>query len=388
MYTEAFSIAGHEEVRLFVDPATGLKALIVVHRTRNGLSIGGCRFVPGLDVDQAFLEAITLSKATSDVMAMGNLPLGGGQALIFGDRAKVKTPAMLRAFGKALAMLDGRLWLVRDTGMTRADFKQIRIECGHLLDVGQPVHKQGGAPSLGLVDHDLRCVARTGERQRLSGHDLDVVPMQSLFTSIGVYMGMRTCLRWQFGSGGFAGKTIAVQGLGRVGMALASLLRMAGATVIGADINPQRCMIARQRLGIETVDPDEIMALDVDLLAPCASGQVLDETNIDRVQAAIVAGSASNQLADTRMGSILAGRHILYAPDFVINAGGMICAAHQLLHGPRDSRVALNDLKTIPRRLKQIFKVASTGNLSTQRVAECLATELAGNAGRGGAVAA
>ena len=279
---------GHELVQWVRDPKSGLHAIIALHSTARGPAFGGCRMWPYPSEAQALTDALRLSKGMTCKAAILELPLGGGKTVVIGDPARDKTPALLHALAAAIERLNGRYIIADDVGTTIEDLAVMRQVTRHTAAATQ--------------------AART--------------PLA--VTAYGVFQAIRAAVLHRWGKTGLAGLSAAVQGLGHVGLPLCGHLRDAGADLVVADLNPQRTTEAMERFGATVVEPDSIFAQPVDLLAPCALGDVLDDRTIPQLQAKVVCGGANNQLGLARHDAMLAKRDILYVPDYIANAGGVV----------------------------------------------------------------
>jgi leucine dehydrogenase len=329
----------HEHVVFARDAASGLRAIIAVHSTRAGPACGGVRFWHYPDEEAALADALRLSRAMSYKNVMASLPLGGGKSVIMADAARTKTPELLHAFGRALDRLGGAYVAAEDVGITTDDIARVREVTPYVA--GNPT----GANASG-----------------------DPSP----FTARGVFLGILAAARFRLGARSLDGLTVGVQGLGAVGMKLAELLAAAGARLIVADLDPRRVEEARARLRAQSCPPDALPLQPMEIFAPCALGGVLTETVALALQATIVAGSANNQLATPAAGVLLQRRGILYAPDYVINAGGVINVASEV--GGRYDLVAVEAaIARIPKTLELIFARAAEEDRPTGEIADEIA---------------
>ncbi|MEQ8349374.1 MAG: Glu/Leu/Phe/Val dehydrogenase dimerization domain-containing protein [Sneathiellaceae bacterium] len=328
---------GHEALVFACDPAAGLRAIIAIHDRSAGPACGGVRMWPFADERAALTDVLRLSRGMTFKNVMAGLPLGGGKAVIVGDSARDKTPALLRAFGRAVEGLCGRYIAAEDVGMTVADMAVIAEETAHVAGRGA-AEGGGGDPS----------------------------PL----TALGVFEGIRAALRHARGSDDLSEARVAVQGLGHVGMALCRRLHEAGAALAVADLDRNRLAEAQRAFGAMVVPPSEIHAVQADVFAPCALGAGLNARTIPHLRARIVAGSANNQLAVPEDGRRLAERGILYAPDYVINAGGIINVAAEI-GGAYDPAAVERQVRAIGATLSEIF--ASAAGDDTAAVADRLA---------------
>lgn len=333
--------AGYEQVLECRDPESGLDAVIVIHDTTLGPAVGGCRMRPYATAAEAFEDAARLARGMTYKVAAAGLPLGGGKAVIVGDPQRDKTPALLRAFGRAMAHLGGAFVTGKDVGTTVEDLAEVRKVTAHVA---------------GLAD-------TTGD--------------PSLATARGVLHGVRAVVHRRFDGADLRGRTIAVQGLGSVGFELCRLLHAAGARLIVADIAAAPVERAVAAFGAAAVAPEAIMEAQADVFAPCALGGVLDDAAARRMKAGAVAGAANNQLADAGAGRTLHGRGILYAPDYVINAGGVINASWEVARRSEtyDRAAALAAVAGIEDRLGAIFTRAAAQDTPPERVADEMVRE-------------
>lgn len=333
------SFKQHEFVSFTEDKASGLRAIVAVHNTNLGPAYGGCRMFPYASDDDALQDVLRLSRGMTYKSALAGLPMGGGKAVIIGDPATAKTPQLLEAMGRFVDQLDGKYITAEDSGTGVADMRVIATQTEYVsgLNSGQEF---GGDPS----------------------------PL----TAYGVFCGIKAALKHQNQSDKLAGVRVAVQGAGSVGRHLIEQLIEEGAQVLVADIN-QANLQAAERLGARIVAVDQILSADVDVFAPCAMGAVLNDQSIPALRAPIVAGAANNQLADIAHGEMLRKRGTLYAPDFVINAGGIIEIHHQNTGSMDKSRA---HIAKIGDTLEHIFEVSEEQKVSTVEVAEKLAEKI------------
>ncbi|WP_142848287.1 Glu/Leu/Phe/Val dehydrogenase dimerization domain-containing protein [Telmatospirillum sp. J64-1] len=327
----------HELVLHCQDRASGLRALIALHDTTLGPALGGCRMWPYGSEDDALRDVLRLSRGMTYKAALAGLPFGGGKAVIIGDCRRDKTPALMAAFGRKVEALGGRYVTAEDVGTTVADMDVLRKVTRHVLGI--------------------------------SGSFGDPSPA----TARGVLAGIRAALAHRLGNPDPKGRRIALQGLGNVGFALARLLREQGARLVVADIHADACARAAAELGAEVTTPDKIAATEADVFSPCALGGVLNDDTIPRLNAPIIAGSANNQLADARHGAMLAEKTILYAPDYAINAGGLIYVGGERLGWNKPQALARVD--SIGDTLAEIFRRAEAEGRPTAALADELAEE-------------
>jgi leucine dehydrogenase len=329
---------GHEAVHWFHDAATGYRGLIAIHDSTLGPACGGTRMWAYVNSDAALTDALRLSKGMSYKNAMAELPLGGGKAVIMGDARTQKSPALMRAHGRAIESLGGRYVTAMDVGMSEADMELIAGVTRHVAGYAQP-GKSGGDPS----------------------------PM----TAWGVFCGIRAAVKFMHGTEDLKGVRVALQGAGNVGYDTARHLKAAGARLVVADVNPAHAQRA-EALGAEIATPDAIHAADADVYAPCALGAVLNDSTIGEIKAKIVAGGANNQLARPEIhGRAVMERGILYAPDYVINGGGIIRVCGQI-YGWADETIR-DKTERIGATLTEVFKAAKAERRPTHEVADRIA---------------
>jgi leucine dehydrogenase len=286
----------HEALHAFDDPGAGLKCLIAVHSTARGPAAGGVRMWPYPDDQAAIDDALRLSRAMSFKNAMADLELGGGKAVIIGDSRTQKSPALFEALGRSVDSLDGRYWGAEDVGLSPHDLAHARKATRYMA---------------GLEGHP----AASGD--------------PSPITAEGVRRGIALCVRRAFGRE-LRGVTVAVQGVGHVGGSLADKLAADGAKLIVCDAHAEVAEAVARRTGARLVPPELIFDTDAEVFAPCALGAVISPATLPRLKARIVAGGANNQLADAAAGRALFDHGVLYAPDFVINGGGIINVAGEI----------------------------------------------------------
>lgn len=341
----------HELVQVVRDRASGLTAIIALHSTHLGPGAGGTRFWHYAEPAMAMRDALRLSRGMSYKNAMAGLPMGGGKAVILADAAGTKTPEMLAAFGTAVGALDGRYVTAEDVGITEADMVAVSQQTRHVT--GLPARDQAQAGG-------------------------DPGP----FTARGIFYGIKAAVAHKLGTDSLRGIHVAIQGTGSVGGGVARLLASEGARLTLADVNVDRAKALAAELGGAAVAADTIMDTQCDVFSPNALGAILDDAGIARLQAPIVAGGANNQLARPEHGSALAARGILYAPDYVINAGGIIAVALEYLareHGQPSSLDEVHRrLEEIPGRLTAIWDESKASGRSADQVADGMAQQLIG----------
>ncbi len=330
----------HEEVYRVTDAASGLHGFIAIHSTQRGPAAGGLRMRVYADEAEALEDVLRLSRGMSLKNAAADLPLGGGKAVILGDPAKDKTPALLRAMGRAVESLKGRYWTAEDMGMSPADMAVLATETAYVAGLA-------GGP--------------------FASGDPSPVTARGVFNAI-----LRSSAR-KFGSADLAGRRVALQGLGHVGSHLAALLHAAGAELAVSDIDADRVRHAVQAFGAEAVPGDRIHAAQADIFAPCAIGAILNARTIPDLRVGVVAGAANNQLATAEDGRALHRRDILYAPDFVANGGGIINAAAEILRIADRKPWVEARLAALDATLGAVFDTAKRENRAPSDIAERVA---------------
>ena len=336
---------GHELVVFGNDARTGLRAIIAIHSTTLGPAAGGCRVWPYATTAEAVADVLRLSRGMSYKNAMAGLPLGGGKAVIIGDSRKAKTAELFEAFGRLVESLGGRYVTAEDVGTTITDMSNVARATRYVAGLGTAPGRAGGDP---------------GPK-----------------TALGVHLGIKAAVKFRLGRSDLKGVKVAIQGLGGVGQHLCGLLAAEGAELFVADVQPAAVQRAQEQFKAHPVAVEEVLALDVDVLAPCALGAVLNAKSIPRLRARIVAGAANNQLAQDADGAALQAAGILYAPDYVINAGGIISVSREYQGGVSEAQV-IADIQAIPARLTEIFERARRENRPTNQVADQMARERLG----------
>lgn len=325
-----------------IDEPTGLKAIIAIHSTVLGPALGGTRFYPYPDEYAALTDVLRLSEGMTMKAAAAGLDLGGGKAVIIGDPELISTEALLEAYGRAVDRLCGTYVTAEDVGTT--------------------------VEMMTVVARRTRYVK--GLPRELGGSG-DPSPM----TARGVHGSMRAVADHLWGDPSLQGRTVAIQGVGKVGAPLAERVAAEGARVLIADIDTEDVKTVAARIDAEIVDPDRILEVNCDILAPCAMGAVLSESSIPRLNCVAVVGSANNQLADDADADRLAARGILYAPDYVVNAGGIVNIAVEVKTGFYSRDTAGERVDRIASRLAEILAVSVREGITPQAAAERLAHE-------------
>ncbi len=335
----------HEGVHLFRDRASGLSAVIAVHSTSLGPAAGGVRFWHYGEKVEAVTDALRLSRGMSYKNAMAGLPLGGGKGVILADKAGTKTQSLLQAFGKAVNTLGGAYVTAEDVGISTDDMVAISKETKFVSGLPVAQGSAGGDPGP--------------------------------FTAYGVFLGVKAAVKRALGKDSVSGVHVAIQGVGSVGGGLAKLLAEEGAKLTLADVNTDRAAALAQQLGGEAVPSDQILRVAADVVSPNALGAILTEESIAALQAPVVAGGANNQLATPQDGDRIHARGILYAPDYVINAGGIINVGLEYL-GRGDEAEVRSRIRLIPDRLEQVWAESAHTGDPAARVADRIAQRLIG----------
>ncbi len=337
----------HEQVSFFNDPVTGLKAIIAIHNTNLGPAMGGCRMWSYVSDEDALHDVLRLSQGMTYKSALAGLPIGGGKSVIIGNAKTEKSPALIQSMGRAVESLGGRYIIAEDVGTNVEDMNQMSETCHYVT--GLLKDNQGsGDPS----------------------------PV----TAYGVFIGIKTAAQHRLQSNNLRGVKVAIQGLGNVGFHLCKLLHQEGAFLFVADLDSEKVTRAVQEFAATPVDLDKIYDVEADIFSPCALGAVINDETINRLKVKIVAGGANNQLAEERHGGMLAEHNILYAPDYAINAGGIIsvyyeyAARCQGIEFSRDNVFAHTD--KLKGTLENIFSHSEKHKVSTSAAADIIAENL------------
>lgn len=341
----AMSEYNHEQLLFCNDNATGLKAIIAVHNTTLGPALGGTRMWMYNNELEALNDVMRLSRGMTYKNAVSGLNLGGGKAVIIGDSKTMKSEALFRRFGKFVNSLGGKYITAEDVGISPIDMTYVNMETNHVAG--------------------------------LPGKSGDPSPI----TALGTYVGMKACAKKQFGSDSLAGKKIAVQGVGHVGEYLVKHLREENAEVFITDINQEALKQVADTYGAKVVGLDEIYDIDMDIYAPCALGATVNDDTLSRLKCSIIAGSANNQLAnEVKHGNDVLDKGIIYAPDFVINAGGVINVYAEVKG--ESPAWALQKAEGIYDTISTILNRSETEGLATYAIANKLAEERIESVGR------
>lgn len=328
-----------EQVMFCQDKKTGLKAIIAIHDTTLGPALGGTRMLNYASEEEALEDVLRLAKGMTYKNAAAGLNLGGGKAVIIGDPKSDKSETYLRAFGKYINSLNGRYITAEDVGTTEADMDIINLETEFVA--GTSTGSGTGDPS----------------------------PV----TALGIYKGMKAAAEVAFGTDVLTDKTIAIQGVGHVAYNLCKLLHEEGANLIVTDINQDAIDRAVNDFGAKAVAPDEIYRVECDIYSPCALGGTINDDTILQFKAKVIAGSANNQLLENRHGDLLHEKGIIYAPDYVINSGGVINVADELIGYDRER--VMKNVGEIYDVLKNVFAISKEKNIPTYVAADKLAED-------------
>ncbi|MBD1364241.1 Glu/Leu/Phe/Val dehydrogenase [Mucilaginibacter sp. ZT4R22] len=330
---------GHKKVVFCSDPDTGLRAIIAVHDTTLGPALGGTRFWAYKTEQEALQDVLRLSKSMTYKSAIAGLNLGGGKAVIIGDSRKDKTEALLRKFGRFIKNLNGEFITAEDVGTNPRDMEYIRMETQHVTGVPETMGGSG-----------------------------DPAPIAAL----GVFMGIKACIKELYGNDNVTGKSVIVQGIGHVGEHLVKLLREENAKVYISDINDERTRQVSKKYGAEAVSNNSIFDISADIYAPCALGSTINSQTIAKLQCPIIAGSANNQLQDEALhGQMLLDKGILFAPDYVINAGGIINCYSELMGFSKKRTMQLTE--NIYEATRNVLQMSKAEKISTTAAANKIA---------------
>ncbi|WP_409431820.1 Glu/Leu/Phe/Val dehydrogenase dimerization domain-containing protein [Litorimonas sp. RW-G-Af-16] len=331
----------HEGVYIFSDPKSGLRAIIAVHNTKFGPGCGGTRFWTYADDASALTDALRLSRAMSFKNAMAGLDLGGGKGVILRPKGEFDRASLFASYGRAIEKVAGQYITAEDVGVSPDDMCIIKTQTDYVA---------------GLDDGE----AASGD--------------PSPVTARGIFYGLQTAVVRQLKQNDFSGLRVAIQGLGHVGYGLCEHLYAAGAELVVADINQSVLEKARAEFGASVVSPETIHAQDVDVFAPCALGGAISADTVEEIKAAVIGGAANNQLATPDMGERLVAKGILYCPDYIINAGGIINVASEV-SGTYDPDWVESKVLAIKNTLTEIFDRAAATGQATSDVADAMAAE-------------
>jgi leucine dehydrogenase len=326
---------GHEEIALGSDPESGYRGIVAIHSTRLGPALGGTRFWSYATDEEAITDALRLSRGMTYKNAVAGLNLGGGKSVIIGDNRTKDREAIFRAHGRLVESLGGKYITAEDVGTSTSDMEFVRMETNHVAG--------------------------------LAGKSGDPSPV----TAHGVFRAIQASAKERWGSDDLTGKTVAIQGCGSVGRYLAHELHEAGAKLIVTDIDPERAKRVARETGADIVEPDAIYDVTADIFAPCALGGILNDDTIPKLKVEIVAGGANNQLLEERHGDALEQRGILYTPDYVANAGGVINVYGEVAGW--DSERALTKADEIYETVLRVFEIAKADKIPSYEAADRLA---------------
>ncbi|MFZ8932675.1 MAG: Glu/Leu/Phe/Val dehydrogenase dimerization domain-containing protein [Bacteriovoracaceae bacterium] len=331
---------GHEQVVYFADSSCNLKVIIAIHNTTLGPALGGTRMWPYATEEEALEDVLRLSKGMTYKAAVSGLNLGGGKAVIIGNPEEDKSEALFRSYGRFIESLNGRYITAEDVNIGVEDIEHIFTETNYVSGVAK-THGGSGNPSP--------------------------------FTALGVYRGIEASCLKTYGDKSLNGKSVVVQGAGSVGCHLGQLLKQAGAKVFVCDINESHLkrFVEEYNTDAEIINPNDVYDMDVDIYAPCALGATINDDTIDRLKVKIVAGAANNQLKESRHGDILREKGILYAPDYLINAGGLMNVSIEFEGWSEDK--AHRMVNTIYDTTLKIFKLSDEQNIAVNKATDVLA---------------
>ena len=340
MQISDIQVDGYERVVRCRDEDSGLHALIAVHDTTLGPALGGMRMWPYASEDEALFDVLRLSKGMTFKSAVADTGLGGGKSVIIGDPATQKSSELFRAMGRFVDSLGGKYITAEDMNI--------------------------GIPDLEIVHQETKWVTGLSRAEGSSGNP-------SPYTARGCVVGMRAVLEEAYGSDDFSGKRVLIQGVGAVGGRLAIMLKEEGAHVIICDINDARVAELTDKHGFEVVDDEVHLDLDCDVYAPCARGAGINDETIPQLKCKAIAGCANNQMLEPRHADVVRKRGIVYGPDYVLNAGGIINVSVELLPGGYDEAVALERIDRIYDNLKEVFEISRRDDIPTNMAAQRLA---------------
>lgn len=330
---------GHEEVVFFSDPSCNLKAIVAIHNTVLGPALGGTRMWPYASEEEALYDVLRLSRGMTYKAAVSGLDLGGGKAVLIGDPEKDKSEALFRSYGRFLESLNGRYITAEDVNTNVEDMENIFTETSNVVGVAK-IHGGSGNPSP--------------------------------YTALGTFRGIEAACTKVYGDKNVKGKSIAIQGTGSVGRHLGEILHNNGAKIYFTDINQKNITLFKETIpSAEYVNPNEIYDVPVDIYSPNALGATVNDSTIDRLKCKIVAGAANNQLKEDRHGQILKSKGILYCPDYLINAGGLMNVSIEF-EGWADEK-AKRMINTIYDTTLRIFELSDKENISVNAAADKLA---------------
>ncbi|MET4084004.1 leucine dehydrogenase [Pedobacter sp. UYP30] len=330
---------GHKKITFCNDESTGLKAIIAIHDTTLGPALGGTRMWTYASEGEALEDALRLSRGMTYKAAITGLNLGGGKGVIIGDSRKDKTEALMRSYGRYIDNQNGEFITAEEMGTNTKDMEYIRMETKHVTGVPESM---GGAGN------------------------------PAPFTAQGVYLGIKASVKEVFGTDTLAGRTVVVQGIGSVGEELVALLRRENAEVLVSDINAERLTYVAKKYGAKPIAADKIFSVVADVYAPCAMGATVNSNTIAKMNFSIIAGSANNQLRDETLdGKLLLEKGILFAPDYLINAGGLIACYSELTGFGKKRAIQLTE--NIYDATRNVIKLSKTEKIPTNVAADQIA---------------
>jgi leucine dehydrogenase len=341
MKIETIPQEGYEKLVKCEDEESGLHAVISIHNTTLGPALGGLRMWPYGSWDDAIFDVLRLSKGMTYKSAVADTGLGGGKSVIIGNPKTDKSEPLFRAMGRFVDSLGGKYITAEDVGTCVEDMVQVRKETKYVTGLPREMGSSGDP---------------------------------SPWTALGVFRGMKACLEEAYGDGAFKGRTVALQGCGHVGVFLARHLAEAGAKLVLADVAPERVQALAKELDAEVGDPSTILRTECDILAPCALGAIVNDETLPHFHARIIAGAANNVLLREEHGQRLREAGILYAPDYVINAGGIINVSIEV-EGEYDEGRSRKKVENIYHALKRVFEISKEQNVSTNAASNHLAEE-------------
>jgi leucine dehydrogenase len=333
-------VPGYEVIVRGIDRERGLHGIVAVHSTVLGPALGGLRMWPYKDENDARYDVLRLSRGMTYKSAVAETGLGGGKSVIIGDARTQKTPQLFAAMGELIDSLKGKYITAEDVGIGVADLEHVRKATKYVSGLEL---KDGG-----------------------SGNP-------SPYTARGTYVGIKACLEEVFGSADMKGKTFAIQGVGAVSRPLCEEIVKQGGKIVACDVNPDAVAWAKQKVGAQIVDINEIYEVPCDVFSPSALGAIINDATIPQLETKIIAGCANNQLAEPHHAKMLADRGILYAPDYVINAGGIINVSCEFLKGGYDEAASLKKVDRIYNQLKEVFATAKKEGITTADAADRVA---------------
>ncbi|MDQ0339962.1 leucine dehydrogenase [Caldalkalibacillus uzonensis] len=339
----------YENLFFLNDNQTGLKGVICIHDTTLGPATGGCRMWTYANEWDAIEDALRLARGMTYKYAAAGVDLGGGKAVIIGDPKTQKSEALFRSLGRFINRLNGMYITGLDVGTTLRDMETIRLETPYVVTLPREF---GGAGQI------------------------------SNYTALSVFQSMKACAEEKFGVNSLEGLRVGVQGVGSVGYHVVKFLAEEGAHITIADIDQERVKAVAEEFGAKIEKPDRIHALDLDIFSPCALGKVINDQSIEELKCKVIAGSANNQLAESKHGDYLDQAGILYAPDYIANAGGTIFDTDRLKPGGFNEERGVQAVKRVYETMKQIIKISKEEQIPTYKAADRLAERRIASVGK------